>query len=363
MPVPPSSPSSRTRTSLFRLSALLLVLSLATISHCEIVVGVLTLFTKPISKLIKSKTKSLSLHRRARIARLVKKSSYISDTYTRWLEDAGIRVVALDITHSTKRLLREMDRLDGLLLTGGKEGFYKDVIVGRDTDFGRRRFSKQKVPTVYLAKVAAMVRRAKVLNNRMKNFPIWATCLGFEALLVVDSKFTLSRHVVNNRSHGGPIQIQTRRCNVLNFFSAKDKRIIQTKNTFYFNHKYALYTSEVMRNRYLRNNIRPIANIYKNKRKLLAVFEYKDYPFLGSQFHPERFATFQNISRSNPNYARIRINHKLALLFRRFIVSGFRMPHRHGYFGPVKTSARKVAHLKNIGSYRDIAVYQGPSAF
>lgn len=358
-----SSPSGSApkRTAFLRLSALLLILCFASFAQCEIVVGILTLFTKPISKIIKLKTKTLSLHRRAKINRVIKKASYISDTYKRWLESVGIRTVALDIALPVSQLLHQMDRLDGLLLTGGKEGFYKDVLVTRNK-IHSDKFYAERIPTTYLRKVAAMVRRAKQLNDHLKNFPVWATCLGFEALLVADSRFTLSRHVVNNKNHGGPIQIQTRHCNVLNFFNAKDRRIIETKNTFYFNHKYALYTSEVMRNRYLKHGIRPIANIYKNHRKLLVAFEYKDYPFLGSQFHPERYATYQKMSLAHPDYNRMRINRKLALLFKRFIVSGFKLPRRKNYFGPVRVSARRVLKLENIGSYKDIAVYESPAS-
>ena len=352
--------SSKAPISFLKLSTLVLLLSLVSFSQSEIVVGVLTLFTKPISKLIKKKITHLSRSKQSKIKRLIKKSTYISDNYTRWLKSVGIRSVALDISRSTKHLLRQMNQVDGLLLTGGKEGFYKDVVIGKDA-FHPHNTILETIPTIYLNKVNAMIKRAKYINNHRKNFPVWATCLGFEALLVVDSNFTLSRHVVNNKiKRGAPIKIQTSKCNVMNFFTPREKHIIENKKTFYFNHKYGIYASDLKRNRYLRHRVHLVASLKKKNKKLVAIFEYKNYPFLGSQFHPEKFANVDKTSSSHPNYARIRINQKLALLFKRFIVRGLshgrgRRFRRYRF----RTSARKVLALPAIGNYKDITVYKG----
>ena len=70
--------------------------------------------------------------------------------------------------------------INGLLLTGGATNFYEN------TKYGKKK-------SEYLLKVKKIVKTVKKINDEDRVFPLWATCLGFEALLKSESNFKLNR--------------------------------------------------------------------------------------------------------------------------------------------------------------------------
>lgn len=75
--------------------------------------------------------------------------------------------------------------LNGLLFTGGATSFYKK------TKYGNKK-------TDYLRKIKKIVNLIKKINKEEREFPLWATCLGFEALIITESNFKLKRSQIHN---------------------------------------------------------------------------------------------------------------------------------------------------------------------
>jgi len=287
-------------------------------------VGVLTLKPTRIAKYITRHYKFRILGRRNNIRRLLESSSYISDNYIRWLNNVGIKTVPIDINADKETLLKEIEKVDGLLLTGGAQTFYlnsADVAAHIQTTSGSEVDSKsdliKRIPSDYLEKIEIIMRKAKEINEEKRRFPVWSTCLAFEAMLAIESRYTLGRHEVENEIHGPlPIEIIDSKSHAIRFFSKPEIEIFDLRKLFYFNHKWGVYLEEVYANKYLNKQIIPIATISKNGHKVLVWFEYKYYPFFGSQFHPEKFVAVPALPGDKEIHLQKNINHKIALLFK-----------------------------------------------
>ena len=315
------------------ISSVLFVLLLLLAINCEThnppqrirkrTVGVLTLKPTRIAKLITRQYKFRILGRHSNTRYLLANSSYISEGYIRWLDSVGIKTVPIDINADKETLLREVEKVDGLLLTGGSQSFYlktKEISVNAKAGGSNKKFRSQliqRIPGDYLDKIDLIMRKAKEINDEKRKFPVWATCLAFEAMLVSESHYTLYRHEVENEIHAPlPIEIINPMSRAIRFFSRPEKEMFDLKKLFYFNHKWGVYLDEILKNEYLKNEIVPIATINKNDHQVLVWFEYKDYPFVGSQFHPEKFVTKPNLPGDTEIHLQKDINHKIAMFFK-----------------------------------------------
>lgn len=98
--------------------------------------------------------------------------------------------------------------------------------------------------TEYMKSIRNLLDIVVDFNKKGKQFPLWTTCLGYEAMLLSMSNFTLKRIFVNSRNHSLPF-IPTEK-----FFSVLTRRQLEYSSNeyqenpyFYFNHKYA-FTKE-----------------------------------------------------------------------------------------------------------------------
>ena len=91
-------------------------------------------------------------------------SSYIPDSYVKWLESSGARVVPIPFNWTERKIRYALDQVNGVLFPGG------DVDRTVNDDF------KEYIDTFkYIFDYA----------KRRKHFPLWATCLGFEFLVLM----------------------------------------------------------------------------------------------------------------------------------------------------------------------------------
>lgn len=94
-------------------------------------------------------------------------STYIAASYVKWLEGAGAQVIPILSTYSKKKILKLVRSLNGVLFPGGAAPL-------NDSNFARA--------------ARWIFNEAIRINDFEKRpFPIWGTCLGFEALNVLGS--------------------------------------------------------------------------------------------------------------------------------------------------------------------------------
>ena len=94
-------------------------------------------------------------------------TTYIAASYVKNLEMAGAQVIPLHMHYSENKLKEIMGKINGVFFTGGNENL----------DFDNE----------WTMKVAFIIEYAKEQNRQGNPYPIWATCLGFQAVMYVTS--------------------------------------------------------------------------------------------------------------------------------------------------------------------------------
>lgn len=89
--------------------------------------------------------------------------SYISAAYVKYLEAAGAHVVPILTTWSDDEVRTIFQSINGVFIPGGGASL---------------------VDSMFMHNVRLLLRLAEDANNNGDYFPIWGTCLGFEAMLV-----------------------------------------------------------------------------------------------------------------------------------------------------------------------------------
>lgn len=321
-------------------------------------VGILTLTAKSLVKQISKQYENELLSISPNIEETIENASFIAESYVQWLDSVDLKAVPLDIHLDDDTMMAEIEKFDALLLTGGSQSFYiKNKDERRNLEEQLTGSPVEKIPDEYLLKVSKIVKKVKQINDEKRKYPMWATCLGFEATLITETNFTLTRHQVDNELKAPlPIKIYNSETKSIQFFTKHEQEIFDKKNLFYFNHKFGLYLNEVMSNKYLKDSIVPVATINKNNKEILVWYEYINYPFIGSQFHPEKFE-----SKVNDDYETLfqkNINHKMALLFKSMIDTNSNYLSDASNDEEFETEATDTHFdLYNIGMYNHINFY------
>ena len=252
------------------------MLSLQTLDSSNKKVGVLTLSAIKLRPLLEARYKSSDLDpsETQSIADFLTDTGYVADNYRQWLAEAHVQTVPILFYKSVKELLDLMDHLDGFVLTGGSEGF----------------FDYESSASRYLEVVQRILQKAKDINDSGRTFPVWGTCLGFEAMLMVESGLTLKRHVVDNHLKlRERIKITSDSLESMRFFTEKELSEMEDLPLLYFNHMFGISRNDVRHLPELKDSVRIGAKINTVRRRNVAVWaEFRKYPFYGTQFHPEK---------------------------------------------------------------------------
>ena len=226
-------------------------------------------------------------------------ASFFPASYARWLEEAGAMVVPLEFHLDSHSLMSVLRKSDGLLLTGGAAPlFSNDVRTHHDNLLSSAVLTR--VPSRYSQKAAELLKFAEELN-KTRRFPVWATCLGFEAMVLREGAFEFPFNSVHNLNVNSPIDfvdpsklksIGDPAKELLSRLNPKQLEMMRSKNMFYFNHENAFLVSEYTGMSSLSKNFDILASAKtKNKHVVspfVAVIAHKRLPFFGVQFHPEK---------------------------------------------------------------------------
>lgn len=95
----------------------------------------------------------------------------LASTYVKFLESAGARVVPIIWNWDNQTLTTIFGKINGLLFPGGDTSFFTNTNPDHYTQF--------------LQTIDLLLNLAIDANEKGDYFPVWATCLGFEATVVV----------------------------------------------------------------------------------------------------------------------------------------------------------------------------------
>eukprot|EP00092_Neocalanus_flemingeri_P020717 GFUD01022451.1.p1 GENE.GFUD01022451.1~~GFUD01022451.1.p1 ORF type:complete len:382 (-),score=85.16 GFUD01022451.1:168-1313(-) len=197
-------------------------------------------------------------------------SSYLAASYVQWVQAGGARVVPIIIGKDVEYYTQLFASINGLLLPGGSAPL---TGAGGYADVGGLFF-----------------QLAKEANDAGDTFPIWGTCNGFELLTVLSSKDTSRLIDCDSQDQAVPLNLLTgwERSSV--FSSAPPdviKEVTEEKITINFHERcltpanFTKYRMETFWNALS-------YNYDKNHLEYISSIEAKDYPFFGTQFHPEK---------------------------------------------------------------------------
>ena len=213
----------------------------------------------------------------------------IPASYVNWIGQAGGRVLPILLDQPSEYYEEVFAKVSGILFPGGNQGI--------------------DPADIYTEEGEQLWQLAKQANDDGAFFPIWGTCLGFEELAVLETGDgdVISDNVV---AVNLPLPLQfTPAAADSRLFSSMPGDVVQAlqDEAIAFNsHEHGLLVSEFESDPALNEffdllsvNEAPAGQVF------VSTVEAKDYPFYGTQWHPEKnnFEWSQNSDYSNLNHS------------------------------------------------------------
>ena len=197
---------------------------------------------------------------------LTDKSSYIMGAYVRFMQSAGARVVPIYYDESDEDTLEKMGKISGVLMPGG----------GGD----------------YVAKGQFISDQARKMNDEGSFFPVWGTCLGFERLAIYtasDQDNVLEKYGAHSISMELEFTENPMSSNMYCSMPSDQINSLETGNFTYNSHSYSVSPEKMKSDDSLRDFWTVTATTKDaDGRDFVASMEGRDYPFMATQFHPEK---------------------------------------------------------------------------
>ena len=227
-------------------------------------------------------------------------TSYIPQSYVKWLEMHGARVVPIMFDIPKQMINVLLNQIDGLLLIGGS---IESLVV-------------QKSHYRFLSTLKYIVNKINHFNLIGNHFPIFSICLGFQLLPMICNECDvekMSDHYVNHkkisflRKYGPePItftSVESRDMLVSrpmqDCFTSKEKNEISNEpSTAMIHNKSFIMNAPYMKE--YEKFINVTATSMVKDKKYMAAFQFKSLPYYGVQFHPEK-VFFEHIQEEIPH--------------------------------------------------------------
>lgn len=188
-------------------------------------------------------------------------------SYIYALESAGARTVPLIFDGDLETELAKIDKLNGVFYCGGSGTGDYDV-------FGKKVFEK-----------------VKSLNDQGVYLPVWGTCLGFEDLAMFvsdDADKVLSDFNADDENYTLEFLVDPKNTKLFKPLQ-DDTRVFEKLSITYNHHSFGVSPDTFKTDKGLSDMFIPTSISYDNDGvPFVASMEAKDYPFFGTQFHPEK---------------------------------------------------------------------------
>jgi gamma-glutamyl hydrolase len=200
--------------------------------------------------------------------------TYIASSYVKSMEMTGVQVVPIFYHYTTTQLQSLLGQLNGVVFPGGE----------MPIDISNQWTSNTKY----------ILEFAMNQTNNGNPYPIWATCLGYEALAVITSQIKNNMSTLT-RVHGeeGSTRNLTITMQNSKLFGTMAKNLLDevTKGDglYYFHHNWAVLTSTFRASTPLSNFWNLVStSVSPAGEEFVSTLEAKNYPFFASQYHPEK---------------------------------------------------------------------------
>lgn len=242
--------------------------------------------------------------------------SMIPGSYVKWLEQAGIRIIPIRYDMPKKMIVQLMGIINGILITGGSTSLFHE---NNKVCLVKRFLDKTVVcPSPYMRTADFIISQAVKLSEAGRPFPIWGTCLGYEAILMSLSKYSILRKRVKSINHSLNLDLnKTFQPLFTQYFGKQLLAEINDEPLIYFNHKYAFFPDQIQSNAALKDQIDILSTTtLESGENVISMIKHRKYPFIGVQFHPEKIQYEHRSSvQTNVSYQSLEAAHKMAMMF------------------------------------------------
>jgi gamma-glutamyl hydrolase len=202
-----------------------------------------------------------------------KAESYLQHDYLQWIEMSGALPVV--IPYNTAFLDDYLKSVNGVVWVGG-------AIENNET---HSHDQYMKLRSVYEHAFQHATRETR----RGNHYPIWGTCLGFDFLAMMGQHMhDLGRMPKIHKTHSGTLKFQGA-SRLRRVFPVKLQQRLAREPVTRQKHKRGF---DPMSQRTLRMHaylkVISLDTSDKSPRKFVNAFEYKHFPFYGTQWHPEK---------------------------------------------------------------------------
>ena len=182
--------------------------------------------------------------------------------YIQWVESAGITPVCIPYDVNKKELLKCLDKVQGVLWTGGY--------------IENSEYTKEQRNT-YINTLYTTYEVAKKYNDNGRHYPIWGMCQGFELLVLFQNGKYYRKGLTKHEKEGKyPIHF-FQSTKMTDWFSKKMMDKMKTTKCIIQHHMLGFDIEDY-----------PYLNIVSTQDDFINIIEYKRYPFYGVQFHLEK---------------------------------------------------------------------------
>ena len=185
--------------------------------------------------------------------------------YVNWVRMSGAVPVVIPFHLPSIQLYKELHEVNGIVLTGG--------------NIETPKYTPQQY-TMYLKTIQRCIRKAKEYNDHGVYFPVWGICLGFELLILLETSPQISTLFQNLEVHEhyaeSTLQFTSSPSLIKSYFTPTEiKRFGKTRCVIH-RHNYVF-----------RRRAYPFIKTVAMNDGYISMFEFKEYPFYGCQFHVE----------------------------------------------------------------------------
>jgi gamma-glutamyl hydrolase len=256
--------------------------------------------------------------------------------YVKFLEQGGAMVVSIDWNSTQSEVENLLGHINGVLFTGGALNF-------NDPNTGK--------PYPYTQTAINIFNKAMKLNDEGEVFPIWGTCMGFQLLMYLryGSEDILNNTDAYNTSDTLLFRFKDQRSTKL--FSEFPDDLIEAAKTEPLTANFHNYGVLLERFEdpasHLMDFYRLLATSIDRKGvEYIANVESIEYPFFGSQYHPEitEYTYAYNFTNHSPNAWEFA--HHLAL---RFVEEAKKSDHKFDTYEELISRLVQTTGVDNMG--------------
>lgn len=211
--------------------------------------------------------------------------SYVAGSYVDWASEAGALPVLIPFDLPKYDIDTIMQNIQMVILPGGGASLKKDDDVTK--------------PSELQITIDYIIKKVKKINDEGRFFPLYATCLGFEGLLISENNqdtSTLDCQLADeHKNHSVALNSTAlKQSKLWNFMPFDKLNEVLSRSVMYFTHSCGIKPEHFISSPRISSNFLLIGKSKTLKGvEFVSMIEHKNYPILGSQFHPEK-TQFEN---------------------------------------------------------------------